>query len=77
MVSIIPLSAATRRRGNLRTAASALLLLASGAVVALVRWQARARERRVLRWMDDRALRDVGLNRADVERESGRSFWRF
>ena len=31
------------------------------------------RERRMLASLDDRALKDIGLNRADAERESGRS----
>jgi uncharacterized protein YjiS (DUF1127 family) len=31
------------------------------------------RERRMLASLSDEALKDVGLNRADVERESGRS----
>jgi uncharacterized protein YjiS (DUF1127 family) len=31
------------------------------------------RERRMLASLDDRALKDIGLNRADVEREVGRS----
>jgi Domain of unknown function (DUF1127) len=31
------------------------------------------RERRMLASLDDSALKDIGLNRADVERETGRS----
>ena len=31
------------------------------------------RERRMLASLDDNALKDIGLNRADVERETGRS----
>jgi uncharacterized protein YjiS (DUF1127 family) len=31
------------------------------------------RERRMLARLDDCALKDIGLNRADVERETGRS----
>jgi uncharacterized protein YjiS (DUF1127 family) len=38
-------------------------------------WQARAAERAQLAAMDDRLLRDVGLSRADVMRESSKPFW--
>jgi uncharacterized protein YjiS (DUF1127 family) len=40
------------------------------------RWRARVRGRRFLEGLDDRALRDIGLDRADVETESTLSFWR-
>ena len=33
------------------------------------------RERRVLLSMDDRALKDIGLNRGDAYAEAHRSFW--
>ncbi len=33
----------------------------------LVGWQERARERQLLRSLDERLLRDLGLSRADVE----------
>jgi len=46
----------------------------------LLRWIARERacahDRRVLASLDDRALHDIGLDRAWVERESPVSFWR-
>lgn len=41
----------------------------------LLRWDQIARERRSLRELDDRALRDLDLTRADVEREALRPFW--
>jgi uncharacterized protein YjiS (DUF1127 family) len=34
------------------------------------------RERRALQAMDDAALKDMGLSRADVEGELGKPFWR-
>jgi len=34
-----------------------------------------ARERRQLARLDDRALKDFGVSRADAERESARGFW--
>lgn len=41
----------------------------------LRRWQQLARERRQLAMLDDVALKDLGLSRADVMRESERPFW--
>lgn len=38
-------------------------------------WQQRLRSRRALASLDDRLLKDVGLNRADVWRECSKPFW--
>lgn len=38
-------------------------------------WREVARERRQLAQLDGRMLKDLGLTRADVEREAGRPFW--
>ena len=35
----------------------------------------RARWRNQLKYLDDNTLKDLGLSRADVERETARSFW--
>lgn len=42
----------------------------------LVVWLERARERRALCRLDDHLLKDIGLSRADIEREGGKPFWR-
>lgn len=42
----------------------------------LAEWQQLARQRRELRQMSDRELKDVGLSRADAEREAAKPFWR-
>ena len=38
-------------------------------------WQDRSRERALLATYDDHMLRDIGLSRADVDRESRKPFW--
>ena len=39
-------------------------------------WAERAAERRHLAALDDHLLKDIGLNRAEVEAVSTRPFWR-
>jgi uncharacterized protein YjiS (DUF1127 family) len=41
----------------------------------LMRWQARAEQRRVLSELDDHVLRDIGLTRDDALAEASRPFW--
>lgn len=42
---------------------------------AVLGWQQRAAERRHLAALDDRMLKDMGISRADVNRESTKPFW--
>jgi uncharacterized protein YjiS (DUF1127 family) len=41
-----------------------------------LQWQRRASARRHLRGLDDDAVRDAGLSRADVAAEGSKPFWR-
>jgi uncharacterized protein YjiS (DUF1127 family) len=41
----------------------------------LVSWSERHRERRHLSTLDERALRDIGLTRADLRCETEKPFW--
>ncbi len=41
----------------------------------LTEWQARERQRRQLRELDDRLLRDIGISRVDAGREARKPFW--
>lgn len=41
----------------------------------LKRWGQLARQRRQLAMLDDAALKDLGLSRADAQQESDRPFW--
>lgn len=43
--------------------------------VQLKRWNQLAKQRRQLAMLDDAALKDMGLSRADVQQESERPFW--
>lgn len=38
-------------------------------------WLERRRQRLALQELDDHLLKDLGLTRADVVRESGKAFW--
>jgi uncharacterized protein YjiS (DUF1127 family) len=50
--------------------------LISHAWAALARMQQRRRERRQLAELDERLLRDIGVERADALREARKPFWR-
>ena len=46
------------------------------AVDAVLGWHERVKSRRVLAALDDRMLRDVGIDQATARREAERPFWR-
>ncbi len=50
--------------------------MATRLVDVLLRWQERAAQRRRLGQMNERMLRDIGLDRADVWHEIDKPFWR-
>ena len=57
--------------------------LAAGFAAALLRladliqaWQQRGRERRQLDYLGDHMLKDMGISRADIEREVSKPAWR-
>ena len=50
--------------------------LFAAAIQLLLNWQERASQRRHLDSLGDRALKDIGLSRADVAGESAKPFWR-
>ena len=59
--------------------AEARLPSRAGGLTALVErvllWQQRLSERHSLRGMSDQMLKDIGLSRADIEREASKPFW--
>jgi uncharacterized protein YjiS (DUF1127 family) len=72
MIGLMSSSAAGgRRRGRVAWSAAIVSL-----VDQVMLWQERARSRRCLAALDDRMLRDIGIDRATAEREASQSFWR-
>lgn len=60
-----------RRATTARAAGSAWIVDAAKTLLAwLVKWDDLARQRRALSRLDDRLLQDVGVTRAEAERES-------
>jgi uncharacterized protein YjiS (DUF1127 family) len=45
-------------------------------LAAIAVWNTRLRQRRELRQLPDRMLRDIGVTRADAEFEASKPFWR-
>jgi len=62
--------------GRGRAAALAPSRPRAGILATLRVWTERWRHRVRLRELDDSMLRDVGISRADVEREAAKPFWR-
>ena len=60
----------------LRPRRSYVLGAVVGAFEMLAVWQERRRQRFTLSRLDDRMLRDIGLNSADVDAEISKPFWR-
>jgi uncharacterized protein YjiS (DUF1127 family) len=44
-------------------------------IIRVLEWQERARQRRQLLALSDRALKDFGASRADAEGEGSKPFW--
>ena len=53
-----------------------LLAIAGDLVELILMWLQRSRERRQLDGFGDQMLKDLGVSRADVEREVSKPFWR-
>ncbi len=63
-------ASAPERRGSTAIGSRAASLLRH-----ILTWPERARERRALLALDDWALKDIGLTRADVMQECDKPFW--
>jgi len=49
--------------------------LAAIGLARLLRWYELARQRRALLALNDHMLKDIGISRAEAEREASRPFW--
>jgi len=63
-------------RGAWREAFVALGSAFQASVLAVIIWQERAQSRTRLERLDDAALKDMGLDRADVSHEAEKPVWR-
>jgi uncharacterized protein YjiS (DUF1127 family) len=51
-------------------------LMVGQAVMTVLTWQDRVRQRQQLELLDHRMLRDIGLTRVDIDLETRKPFWR-
>lgn len=65
-----------RAAGGPSTTLMPVVRAAMAVPALLALWSARVRTRRTLAALDDRILRDIGLGRAEVDREAAKPFWR-
>lgn len=62
--------------GGLAAPLGTLIALPLYAAQLAIHWISISRQRRHLASLDERLLRDIGLDRSQVEREAGKPFWR-
>jgi len=62
--------------GLARQAALGLSACSIRATDAVQQWRERGRQRRALQNLNDDMLKDIGVSRCDVYRESSKGFWR-
>lgn len=74
--TVIPSSPGPEARDIVSVAGAWATVLLGAVFAALYTWQERATMRRRLLSLDDRMLSDMGLTRADAEREGLKPFWR-
>ena len=60
----------------LRAVGLGLLVMPAQTLVLIEYWAVRVNQRRRLIDLPDHLLKDIGITRADAEREAGKPFWR-
>jgi uncharacterized protein YjiS (DUF1127 family) len=48
----------------------------SAMLTRVLEWQERSEQRHLLAAMDDRMLKDIGVNALDAQREANKPFWK-
>ncbi len=74
-LSHFPAGSAIFRTWHGRGLLASIAALAVAVVEVPYRWQTRAEQRVRLGEMEDRMLRDIGINRLEAEREARKPFW--
>ena len=69
------LPTSTIGHGKFRPGRWGLVSMAEVLLATLLLWHDRATQRRALAELDDRLLKDLGLSRVDVTRETSKPFW--
>ncbi|MDJ0942538.1 MAG: DUF1127 domain-containing protein [Kiloniellales bacterium] len=73
-------SFSTRRGASPRGIAPETGFASSGLLARIIEglllWQERAAQRRALAGLDDHLLKDMGITRAEADREARKPFWR-
>ena len=64
------------RRRPIRRFAAGLAALLPRLAELIQTWQQRGRQRRQLDYLGDHMLKDIGMSRADIEREVSKPAWR-
>jgi uncharacterized protein YjiS (DUF1127 family) len=70
MLDLVP------RSGLAQIIASDLVPVLDRVIEAPIAWLERMRERRQLAGLNDDMLKDIGLNRADIDAVANKPFWR-
>ena len=63
------------RQGLAWRLGSRIRRLGAAGAVRLLEWHELARQRRALLALSDHMLKDIGINRAEAEREASQPFW--
>ena len=76
MKTIIPAAGRLERASTAGAWLDGFVAATASLLTSLGRWRQVSGQRRALGELTDHLLKDIGLTRADVDRELGKPFWR-